>query len=183
MNIRHIALFAFAAALTAGCTPKNPPSDVSGLEDGDKGKVATGTSDIGGTITGGTGDERLNTKGLANWTGNPEDINPAAIVYVVHFGFDKYNVEASERAKIDGAVASLKGKAAVCAGYTDHFGTEEYNLGLSDKRANSVKAYLESSGVGSTDIRAYGAQFAKKSGSKDEVAEDRKVIIIDPTKM
>lgn len=185
MNIRNIALFAVAAAFAAGCTPKNPPSNVEGI-DTNKSDVVTTKPDTGISQLPPDGPivrDPSTSEKIAKWTGRPEDLNPAAIVYVVHFGFDKYNVEASERAKIDGAVASLHGKPAVCAGYTDHFGTAEYNLGLSDKRANSVKSYIESAGVGNTDIRAFGSQFAKPSGSKEEVADDRKVIIIDPSKM
>lgn len=186
MKLQHIALFALAAAFTAGCSPKNGPSGYG--EDG----LPLAPSTTTGTppdLIGNVDPNGLNNKDgdisakIARLTGNPNEIPEAAKLLVVHFGFDKYNVEAGERAKIDAAIASIKGKKAVCFGYTDHFGTEEYNLGLSDKRANSVKTYLGSSGVTDTDIRAFGEQFANQSGDKNAVADDRKVIIIDPSKL
>lgn len=183
MKFHHIALFAAATAFVAGCSPKNPPSGY-GEEGNGESVVDTKGPEIDNTAP----HDGLEPRDPANefmkkWSGNPNDIPAEAIALVVHFGFDKYTVEASERAKIDAVVASLKGKKVISAGYTDYFGTEDYNLGLSDKRANSVKSYLDKVGVTGSDIRAFGEQFAKQSGDKNGVSDDRKVIIIDPTKL
>ena len=186
MKLQHLALFALVAAFTAGCSPKNGPSGYGEDNAGSNTGTTTGTGTTGGEVNqdpnGLSGRGDVNSK-IADFNGDLSKINPAAIALVVHFGFDKYNVEAGERAKIDAAVASLKGKKIIAAGYTDHFGTEEYNLGLSDKRANSVKNYLGTSGVTDTDIRAFGEQQANQSGDKNAVSEDRKVVIIDTTKL
>ena len=42
---------------------------------------------------------------------------------------------------------SIRFDYKVLQGYTDERGTEEYNLALGERRANSVKRYLESLGV------------------------------------
>jgi outer membrane protein OmpA-like peptidoglycan-associated protein len=185
MKIQHLVLFALAAAFTAGCSPKNGPSGYPEGE-GPGGPIVTGPG-AGPEVGQGAGGELFPkpSTGLDGWNGDLSKLNPEAIVLVVHFGFDKYTVEAGERAKIDSAAASLKGSGAtiIAAGYSDHFGTEDYNLGLSDKRANSVKSYLGKTGVTNTDIRAFGEQFANQSGDKNSVAEDRKVVIIDTSKI
>src|SRR5207249_4812415 len=72
------------------------------------------------------------------------------------------------------------------AGYTDKTGSYEYNLKLSLKRANSVKAYLSQTGM-DTLIRefnyfgkskALGVIPAKKIVSSGKVLSDRRVEII-----
>lgn len=44
----------------------------------------------------------------------------------------------------------------VVSGYTDNTGSAEYNMNLSQRRANSVRDYLLSQGVQATRILAYG---------------------------
>jgi outer membrane protein OmpA-like peptidoglycan-associated protein len=51
-------------------------------------------------------------------------------------------------------------------GYTDSRGSEEYNQGLSERRANSVKAYLAAQGIDSTRLSASGmGQTAPVAGN------------------
>jgi outer membrane protein OmpA-like peptidoglycan-associated protein len=56
------------------------------------------------------------------------------------------------------------GHSVAIHGYTDSVGSEEYNQGLSERRANSVKAYLAAQGIGSTRLSASGM------GQSDPVA-------------
>ena len=49
-------------------------------------------------------------------------------------------------------------------GYTDSVGSEDYNQGLSERRANSVKSYLAGQGIGSMRLSASG------KGESDPVA-------------
>jgi len=51
-------------------------------------------------------------------------------------------------------------------GYTDSGGSEDYNQGLSERRANSVKSYLAGQGIGSTRLSASG------KGRNDPVADN-----------
>lgn len=70
----------------------------------------------------------------------------------------------------------------IIAGYTDHFGTAEYNLGLSDRRAQSVREYLVKLGANQAkaEIMALGSQHADKNAAgRQSGAKDRKAIIVD----
>ena len=51
-------------------------------------------------------------------------------------------------------------------GYTDSVGSEDYNQGLSERRANSVKSYLAAQGIGSMRLSASG------KGRNDPVADN-----------
>src|SRR5436189_3923328 len=68
-------------------------------------------------------------------------------------------------------------------GYTDSFGTPEYNLNLSQRRADSVKQYLvEGMGISPAQIqtRGYGATKFRTSpnGSIEEQSSNRRVEIV-----
>ncbi len=107
---------------------------------------------------------------------------PEAVIATVHFDFDRYTVDAGERAKLDAAIGRVKATKVIVAGYTDHFGTEEYNLGLSDKRAQNVRDYLVKSGVNqaATEVLALGSQQADKSAAgRQSAAKDRKALVVD----
>ena len=52
---------------------------------------------------------------------------------------------------------SLKGSTFVVAGHTDAMGTEQYNQGLSERRADTIKRYLtEKFGVNGSDLVTVG---------------------------
>jgi outer membrane protein OmpA-like peptidoglycan-associated protein len=52
---------------------------------------------------------------------------------------------------------SLKGSTFVVAGHTDAVGTEEYNQGLSERRADTIKKYLvQNYGLTGTDLVTVG---------------------------
>ena len=134
----------------------------------------------------GFGGETLDTRptgydAMANAIRNG-NIPPEAILATVYFDFDRYNVSASERGKLDAVAARVKGTKVIIAGYTDTFGTEEYNLGLSDRRAQSVRDYLVGLGANqaNSEIMALGSQQADKAAAgRQSGAKDRKAIVVD----
>ncbi len=71
-------------------------------------------------------------------------------LYPVHFDFDKYNIRDEDKKVLDTDAKWLRANSGVkvrIEGYTDERGEAEYNLALGDKRARSVKKYLEDVGV------------------------------------
>lgn len=74
------------------------------------------------------------------------------------FDFDKDTLTAKGKEVVDNVAAQLKSSQAQqvkVAGYTDRLGSEQYNLGLSQRRANMVKARLIQQGV-TAQIEAVG---------------------------
>jgi iron complex outermembrane receptor protein len=102
----------------------------------------------------------------------------------VHFDFDKATLRPDAIAILDKAVGLLKTQAKVVvevAGHTDSVGSEEYNQGLSERRANAVRDYLESQGITATRLtaRGYGEAQPVASNDTDEGrAQNRRVELI-----
>ena len=102
----------------------------------------------------------------------------------VHFDFDKATLRPEAKAVLDGAAALLDKHERVVvevAGHTDSTGPEDYNQGLSERRANSVKDYLVSKGVQAQRLQAkgYGESMPVASNdTKEGRAENRRVELI-----
>jgi peptidoglycan-associated lipoprotein len=169
--MKRLTFLLALSALTVGCTSRIP----AGFQ-----PLSSGNG------TGGFGGETLDTRpkgydDMANAIRNG-NIPPEAILATVYFDFDRYNVSASERGKLDAIAARVKGTKVIIAGYTDTFGTEEYNLGLSDRRAQSVRDYLVGVGANqaNSEIMALGSQQADKAAAgRQSGAKDRKAIVVD----
>ncbi|BAO29788.1 OmpA family protein [Sulfuritalea hydrogenivorans] len=66
------------------------------------------------------------------------------------FDFNKADLRAEGKAKLDKLAGDIKGiklEVIIAVGHADRFGTDAYNQKLSEKRAESVKAYLVSKGI------------------------------------
>ena len=69
----------------------------------------------------------------------------------------------------------------VLEGHTDERGTREYNIGLGERRAYSVKDVFQQDGVGVDQIRvlSYGEERPAVWGSdEDSYARNRRAVII-----
>jgi peptidoglycan-associated lipoprotein len=158
------------AALSVGCTSRIP----SGFN-----PLASGNGGGPDSIDTRSANARRDAIAAQILAGN---IPPEAILTTIYFDFDKYTVSANERAKIDAVAGRVMATDVIIAGYTDHFGTAEYNLGLSDRRAQSVREYLVKSGANQarSEIMALGSQHADKNAAgRQSGAKDRKAIIVD----
>jgi peptidoglycan-associated lipoprotein len=81
----------------------------------------------------------------------------------VHFEFDQYNVQESDKTILGRQAAWLAKYPAVrvtIEGHADERGTREYNLALGARRANAVKEYLVSQGVSNARVEtvSYGKE-------------------------
>src|SRR5574337_857832 len=75
------------------------------------------------------------------------------------FDFDKSVLKPEGKAKLDDLVSKIQGiklEVIIAVGYTDSIGTVAYNQKLSVRRAEAVKAYLESKGIEKNRIYTEG---------------------------
>jgi outer membrane protein OmpA-like peptidoglycan-associated protein len=91
----------------------------------------------------------------------------------VHFDFDKSNLRPDAVKILDDMVAKLKANPSVkveIEGHTCNIGTPEYNLALSQRRAQTVLNYLVSHGIGADRLHTtgYGLERPKYDNSKFE---------------
>ena len=106
--------------------------------------------------------------------------------YTVYFEFNKSNLTGDAQHIVNEAAASAKHGTAriVVDGYTDLAGTAQYNMGLSVRRANAVKAALVADGIPASRISVHG--FGKTNPAvptPDGVREPRNrraVVVIGP---
>jgi outer membrane protein OmpA-like peptidoglycan-associated protein len=93
----------------------------------------------------------------------------------IYYDYDQATLRAESVASLDTLVNFMKDNPSIQVeiySYTDGKGTEEYNLPLSQRRAQSVLDYLEKSGVDRTRMTAKG--FGQKNQVAVEVAADGK---------
>lgn len=104
----------------------------------------------------------------------PPAAPPAKLVLTgVNFDFDKSTLRSEDIAIIDRDVASLDKWGNVnieVAGHTDSRGRDEYNMKLSQRRAEAVRNYLVSKGIASDRLsaRGYGESQPVADNATDE---------------
>jgi OOP family OmpA-OmpF porin len=102
----------------------------------------------------------------------------------INFDFDKYNIKPEFEPVLDEAVSTLQAKPNVRVnvnGYTDSIGTVEYNLKLSDRRANAVVNYLTSKGIASNRLIPQGfgkTNFVATNETAEGRAQNRRVELV-----
>jgi len=86
---------------------------------------------------------------------DPSDPVLSAVFKNIHFNFDQFSLTPQACAILDNIAEWMKNnprKVLMIEGHCDDRGTNEYNLALGDRRANSAKTYLVQLGVDSARI-------------------------------
>jgi peptidoglycan-associated lipoprotein len=94
----------------------------------------------------------------------------------VYFAFDDSNVQPSERDRLTANVACVektKGKNVLLIGHTDTSGTEEYNIALSERRAQVVADYMARLGSDPARLQVVPKGETEPTGLGDD--KDRRV--------
>ena len=101
----------------------------------------------------------------------------------IYFGFDQYNINSSERAKLAGIAEFLntnpKAKLLI-EGYCDWKGTPAYNKSLGDRRATTVKSYLMDLGADQSRIEtvSIGDENAIPNADGEQAKLDRRAAFV-----
>ena len=95
--------------------------------------------------------------------------------YIVFFDWDKSDITAEAAGILDNAISNYQqcGNASVMlAGHADRSGSASYNVGLSQRRADNVKAYLSARGIpgGVISTQAFG-ESQPRVATEDGVRE------------
>jgi len=99
----------------------------------------------------------------------------------VHFDFNKAKIRPGDAAILDEAADTLKAHSDVTIdvdGYCDAIGSEEYNMKLSQRRADAVAVYLEGKGIPSSRLVARGfgkTNFVAPNDTDEGRAQNRRV--------
>ena len=86
-------------------------------------------------------------------------LEKAIVVENIYYGFDSANIRSDAALELDKLVRFLQDNPQIkieLGSHTDNFGNDEYNLGLSQRRAESAVNYIISQGVEKNRIRARG---------------------------
>lgn len=108
----------------------------------------------------------------------------AGVGRTVYFDFDSAEIRADARPTLEANARYLAANPSVAAtleGHTDERGTREYNIGLGERRADSVRRALTVYGVPAERLRtlSYGEERPADSGHTEEsYAKNRRVEIV-----
>ena len=87
----------------------------------------------------------------------------------VQFAYDSHEVSSSEQPKVQQVAAAMKASPGnlIVAGFTDDRGTDEYNRGLGERRAQAVRQALINDGVPAGKIQtvSFGKDMPADPGS------------------
>lgn len=102
----------------------------------------------------------------------------------VHFGFNKSSIRPEDEPVLDEAATTLRKNPNLVVdvnGYCDSIGGAEYNLKLSQRRAEAVVNYLEKDGVPADKLVPHGygkTNFVATNSTEDGRAQNRRVELI-----
>jgi outer membrane protein OmpA-like peptidoglycan-associated protein len=110
-----------------------------------------------------------------------EAAGPTALSLPVQFAFDSAEIAPAAKGQLDAIAAGIRmlptTQKVVIEGHTDALGTEHYNEGLSQRRAQSVRQYLVAvHGIDAARLQAVGlGESAPLPGRDPNAAENRRV--------
>jgi OOP family OmpA-OmpF porin len=101
----------------------------------------------------------------------------------VHFDFDKAALKPAGKTKLDDLASKVSGinlEVVIAIGHADELGSDAYNMKLSVRRAEAVKAYLVSKGIEANRVYTEGKgkrQPIASNKTKEGRAKNRRVEI------
>ena len=101
-----------------------------------------------------------------------DELNRQGVLKTIYFDYDQEQLREDARATLQANAAWLRahpGYKVRIEGNADDRGTIEYNLALGQRRADSVRTYLGSLGVATTDLEvvSYGEEKPAVDGSDE----------------
>ncbi len=183
---RLLLVVASAALVFAGCAKKparpDPSQTAIGPAGGGAGLGSVNPLDVATSTPGG----ELSARD-AGFDANGQN-RTALAANTVYFDFDRSDIKASERPKLQAAKEYLEqnpGVRLLLEGRADWRGTAEYNLALGDRRANSARNFLaQTLGVPADRLETLSKGSLEAIANADDAtaAKDRRVdlVVVSP---
>lgn len=166
-------------SLLAACSSTKPPAQVEDSGTKSDSQVNAPTTSNTGSNTGTTSRDTTTTTSL-----DPlDDPSSPLAKRSVYFGYDSSNVNSEDQATISAHARYLSSKSAQkvrLEGHADERGSNEYNLALGQRRAESIQKMFELNGVQSSQVEAvsYGEEKPKAIGHDESAwAQNRRADI------
>jgi peptidoglycan-associated lipoprotein len=158
-----------SALFFAGCSS-------TGSKDGAGASVEDGS---------GSGASTMGASQGGSWSGNPLD-NPNSLLSsrTIYFDFDQSTIRSEFIDVLRTHADYLNTNQSVVVlieGHADERGSREYNIALGERRANTVRNFLEAEGVSSSQINtiSYGEERAVAFGNDEASwAENRRAVLV-----
>lgn len=94
------------------------------------------------------------------------------------FATDRHTITSAGRARLQTFFRQANARAFLIHGHTDARASDEYNMGLSLRRANAVAQVAQSVGASVVDVRGFGERMPRASNATAQgMAENRRVEI------
>ena len=186
ISIRSYILLITVFTVLSACTRKQPPSPVDTLMSS---SIDIGQNDL--IIASDYGDYGLGAEGLelrddqnnienGYYNGKEMIVGKLPSIY---FGFDSASIPTTERIKLQDVANYLTNNPSenlLIEGRSDWYGTADYNIALSDRRANSALEYLKTLGADTSRIETLskGSLEATIGLSKTQASRDRRADLI-----
>lgn len=165
---------AVSLAVMAGC------SSSGGTQDGSMNGTGGGTA--GGMGAGGQGVSGGQVSGTQMGGGQQQQAG-IPDVRTIYFDYDKDTIRPEFESVLNSHAQYLRNHPnshVVLQGHADERGTREYNLGLGERRAQSVQRFLTVQGVSPSqiDVVSYGEERPAVEGHNEQsYAKNRRVIL------
>ena len=163
--MKNILVALTVAALVTGCSSWSKKKD-------DGGGVVSETTAAGGS-------EKVESTAV-NFAPTGSDSGSIQGLQTLHFEFDKSSLVETEMQKLNGNVEWMKAHPEVrmtIEGHCDERGSNEYNLGLGDRRANTVKQLMVKAGIKGDRVSTVSFGEEKpidKGDSEEAMAKNRR---------
>lgn len=164
-------VLAASLAFVAGCSSSGGTQD--GSMDGSAGGAAG--QGVGSGQVSGTGMDGNGATGQYDEQGIPS-------VRTVYFDFDRDSIRSEFESVLNAHAQYLRSNPnarVVLEGHTDERGTREYNMGLGERRANSVLRFMSVQGVSPSQLEvvSYGEERpAVRGNNENAYGQNRRVV-------
>jgi len=166
MKILSMLTLAAALATVPACGKKAKPAENPVTTDDGSGDRSSGQGDVTKTDTSGG-----------------DTANPASLGELIYFEFDSSALSDEAKATLQENAEWLKedpARTLRIEGHTDEVGTEEYNLGLGERRAAAARDYLVALGIDVKRVHILTKGELEPASAED--AKNRRSVFISTKK-